>query len=81
MTIYAQGPMAHLFHGVQEQNYIPHALAYAACIGNNLGHCMMFKTTDTADTTMPLTLVKQASSKIMFSYALLFVGFFLAAIL
>uniref|UniRef100_A0A8C5G2V9 alkaline phosphatase n=1 Tax=Gouania willdenowi TaxID=441366 RepID=A0A8C5G2V9_GOUWI len=32
VAIYAKGPMSHLFHGVQEQNYIPHVMAYAACI-------------------------------------------------
>lgn len=31
--------MAHLLHGVHEQNYIPHVMAYAACIGANLDHC------------------------------------------
>ncbi|XP_052791686.1 alkaline phosphatase-like [Mya arenaria] len=33
VAIYAQGPMSHLFHGVQEQNYIAHVMAYSACIG------------------------------------------------
>ncbi|XP_069053405.1 intestinal-type alkaline phosphatase 1-like [Lepisosteus oculatus] len=32
VAIFAQGPMAHLFHGVKEQNYIAHVLAYAACL-------------------------------------------------
>ncbi|KAJ8278798.1 hypothetical protein COCON_G00058640 [Conger conger] len=32
VAIYAQGPMAHLFHGVQEQSYIAHVMAYAACL-------------------------------------------------
>ncbi|NXL66112.1 PPBI1 phosphatase, partial [Chordeiles acutipennis] len=32
VMVMAQGPMAHLFHGVQEQHYIAHAMAYAACI-------------------------------------------------
>uniref|UniRef100_A0AAY4EXR9 Alkaline phosphatase n=1 Tax=Denticeps clupeoides TaxID=299321 RepID=A0AAY4EXR9_9TELE len=32
VAIYAKGPMAHLFHGVKEQNYIAHAMAYAACL-------------------------------------------------
>ncbi|KFQ36881.1 Alkaline phosphatase, tissue-nonspecific isozyme, partial [Mesitornis unicolor] len=32
VAVFARGPMAHLFHGVHEQNYIPHAMAYAACI-------------------------------------------------
>ncbi|KAL8583360.1 hypothetical protein ACOMHN_035342 [Nucella lapillus] len=37
--IFATGPMAHLFHGVHEQNYIAHAMAYAACVGSNKAHC------------------------------------------
>uniref|UniRef100_A0A673LM22 alkaline phosphatase n=1 Tax=Sinocyclocheilus rhinocerous TaxID=307959 RepID=A0A673LM22_9TELE len=32
VAIFAKGPMAHLFHRVQEQSYIPHAMAYAACL-------------------------------------------------
>ncbi|KAL4630744.1 intestinal-type alkaline phosphatase 1-like [Arapaima gigas] len=32
VAIFAKGPMAHLFHGVQEQSYIAHAMAYAAGI-------------------------------------------------
>ncbi|PKU40616.1 intestinal-type alkaline phosphatase-like [Limosa lapponica baueri] len=32
VVVLAQGPMAHLFHGVQEQHYIAHAMAYAACL-------------------------------------------------
>ncbi|NXC96393.1 PPBI phosphatase, partial [Certhia familiaris] len=32
VAILAKGPMAHLFHGVQEQTYIAHVMAYAACI-------------------------------------------------
>lgn len=35
----ARGPMAHLFQGVHEQNYIAHAMAYAACVGADLRHC------------------------------------------
>ncbi|MED6278928.1 hypothetical protein CHARACLAT_029098, partial [Characodon lateralis] len=32
VAIFAKGPMSHLFHSVQEQSYIPHVMAYAACI-------------------------------------------------
>uniref|UniRef100_A0A8C4UJ10 Alkaline phosphatase n=1 Tax=Falco tinnunculus TaxID=100819 RepID=A0A8C4UJ10_FALTI len=39
VAVFARGPMAHLLHGVHEQNYIPHAMAYAACIGSNQAHC------------------------------------------
>ena len=34
MGIYARGPMSHLFHGVHEQNYIAHVMAYASCVGD-----------------------------------------------
>ncbi|XP_069468271.1 alkaline phosphatase-like [Ambystoma mexicanum] len=39
VAIFAKGPLAHTLHGVREQNYIPHAMAYAACIGQNQAHC------------------------------------------
>lgn len=37
--MYAHGPMAHLFRGVLEQTYVPHAMAYAACIGHYRDDC------------------------------------------
>ncbi|XP_077167668.1 alkaline phosphatase, tissue-nonspecific isozyme [Paroedura picta] len=39
VAVFAKGPMAHLLHGVHEQNYIPHVMAFAACIGENKDHC------------------------------------------
>ncbi|KAJ6656760.1 hypothetical protein lerEdw1_003091 [Lerista edwardsae] len=39
VAVFAKGPLAHLLHGVHEQNYIPHVMAYAACIGENKDHC------------------------------------------
>ncbi|TNM89175.1 alkaline phosphatase, tissue-nonspecific isozyme [Takifugu flavidus] len=39
VAVFAKGPMAHLLHGVHEQNYIPHVMAYASCIGQNRQHC------------------------------------------
>lgn len=41
MAIFAVGPYAHLFQGVQEQNYIAHVFAYAMCIGEytKQAHC------------------------------------------
>ena len=39
VAVYARGPMGHLIHGVQEQNYIAHAMAYASCVGRNKDHC------------------------------------------
>ncbi|KAK1900677.1 Alkaline phosphatase tissue-nonspecific isozyme [Dissostichus eleginoides] len=41
VAVLARGPMAHLFQGVQEQNYIAHAMAYAACVGADLRHCQV----------------------------------------
>ncbi|XP_073482580.1 alkaline phosphatase-like [Aquarana catesbeiana] len=32
VAIMAKGPFAHLFHGIHEQNYIAHVMAYAACL-------------------------------------------------
>lgn len=40
VAVFAKGPLAHLLHGVHEQNYIPHVMAYAGCIGQNREHCM-----------------------------------------
>lgn len=37
--VYASGPWSHLFSGVYEQNFIPHAMSYAACIGNGIMAC------------------------------------------
>ena len=34
VAIYARGPMAHLFSGVHEQNFVPFVVAYAAQIGD-----------------------------------------------
>lgn len=39
VAVYATGPMSHLFDGVFDQQYIAHAMAYAACIGGNKNHC------------------------------------------
>ncbi|XP_068089434.1 intestinal-type alkaline phosphatase 1-like [Hyperolius riggenbachi] len=32
VAIMAKGPQAHLFHGIHEQSYIAHVMAYAACL-------------------------------------------------
>jgi hypothetical protein len=38
VIVFARGPWSHLYAGTFEQNYIPHAMAYASCVGN--GHTM-----------------------------------------
>ncbi|KAL7849415.1 hypothetical protein SRHO_G00210380 [Serrasalmus rhombeus] len=40
VAVLARGPMAHLFQGVNEQSYLAHAMAYAACVGANQQHCV-----------------------------------------
>ena len=37
--MYAKGPGSYLFSGTVEQTYIPHAIAYAACISDDISHC------------------------------------------
>lgn len=37
--VFASGPHAHLFTGVFEQNYIPHAIKYIACLGDGMTFC------------------------------------------
>lgn len=32
VAVFARGPQAHLVHGVQEQNYLAHVMAFAACL-------------------------------------------------
>nr|XP_022916369.1 alkaline phosphatase-like [Onthophagus taurus] len=39
VAIFANGPWAHLFNGVIEQNVIPHILGYASCVGNGITVC------------------------------------------
>ncbi|KAI5632408.1 alkaline phosphatase domain-containing protein [Phthorimaea operculella] len=39
VAVFARGPWAHIFSGNYEQNYLPHAIAYAACIGPGLTTC------------------------------------------
>nr|XP_045597366.1 alkaline phosphatase, tissue-nonspecific isozyme-like [Procambarus clarkii] len=39
VALYAMGPHAHLFTGIHENAFIPHALRYAACVGEGLQFC------------------------------------------
>jgi len=64
VAIYANGPMSHLFQGVQEQSYIAHAMAYASCVGSNKDHCSGVATSAT-------TCASTWSMQIMLSTALI----------
>ena len=39
VAIFATGPWSHLFHSVHEQNYIPHVMMYAGCVGDYYDSC------------------------------------------
>ena len=32
VAVFARGPWAHLMHGVQEQTFVAHVMAFAACV-------------------------------------------------
>ncbi|XP_060066465.1 alkaline phosphatase-like [Ylistrum balloti] len=53
VAVYAQGPMAHLIHGVHEQNYVAHVMAYASCMGINKGHCVHYNIINAGPTHTP----------------------------
>ncbi|XP_022082456.1 alkaline phosphatase-like [Acanthaster planci] len=39
VAIFATGPWSHLFHSVHEQNYIPHVMMFAGCVGDYYDTC------------------------------------------
>ncbi|XP_034484400.1 alkaline phosphatase [Drosophila innubila] len=40
VAVFASGPFAQLFTGVYEQNFIPHAMAYASCLSEKRSMCL-----------------------------------------
>lgn len=40
VAVFASGPYAQLFSGVYEQNFIPHAMAYASCLSEKRSMCL-----------------------------------------
>ncbi|KAM4703366.1 alkaline phosphatase, tissue-nonspecific isozyme [Rhinophrynus dorsalis] len=68
VAVFAKGPMAHLLHGVHEQNYIPHVMAYAACIGQNTNHCLSGSASHSSGTSLTLvsTVVSVLSLKFLY---------------
>ncbi|KAH8276711.1 hypothetical protein KR044_003424, partial [Drosophila immigrans] len=40
VAVFASGPYSHLFTGVYEQNFIPHAMAYASCLSGKRSMCL-----------------------------------------
>jgi len=39
VAVFARGPWSHLYAGSFEQNFIPHVMAYASCVGNGRTLC------------------------------------------
>ncbi|XP_031224756.1 intestinal-type alkaline phosphatase [Mastomys coucha] len=54
VAIFARGPQAHLLHGVQEQNYIAHVMAFAGCL-EPYTNCGLAPPADESSTTTPTT--------------------------
>jgi len=39
VLVFARGPWSHLFAGTFEQNFIPHVMAFASCVGHGQTMC------------------------------------------
>lgn len=65
VAIFAKGPLAHLLHGVHEQNYIPHVMAYAGCIGQNREHCSRHSAAPTLQPIIPRIAVLLMVSRLL----------------
>ncbi|XP_066296262.1 alkaline phosphatase-like [Branchiostoma lanceolatum] len=44
VSVFADGPMAHLFRGLHEQVYVAHVMKYAACLGEYAETCRTCRT-------------------------------------
>ena len=44
VIVFAKGPWAHLFAGTYEQNFIPHVMAFASCVGDGQTMCGLSNT-------------------------------------
>jgi alkaline phosphatase len=42
--VFARGPWSHLYAGSFEQNFIPHVMAYASCVGHGQTVCRLIWT-------------------------------------
>ena len=63
VAIFARGPMAHLIHGVHEQNYINRFMRFASCMGrdSNKPHCVDVSVNVATSTWIDLSLVLSAA--------------------
>ncbi|EGW09024.1 intestinal-type alkaline phosphatase [Cricetulus griseus] len=52
VAIFARGPQAHLLHGVQEENYIAHVMAFAGCL-EPYTNCGLAPPADDSSATAP----------------------------
>ncbi|XP_071478059.1 alkaline phosphatase-like [Diadema antillarum] len=55
VSVHASGPWSHLFCGVREQNYIAHAVRFAACYGDRVDNACTRDSND-ANTSSPLSI-------------------------
>lgn len=50
VAVFARGPWAHLMHGVQEQTFVAHVMAFAACVEPYTTDCRPQPPTSPMDT-------------------------------
>ncbi|XP_051779746.1 alkaline phosphatase-like [Erpetoichthys calabaricus] len=62
VPVYAQGPWSHLFKGTNEDVFIAHAMAYAACIGPYSSRCGQIPKVPTTVTKRTTTVTKRTST-------------------
>lgn len=71
VAVFAQGPMAHLFQSLQDQTYVAHVIAYAACIGPNADNCQLHRSTRFESSGNVATTATSSVSALVFSILLL----------
>ncbi|MEE6522534.1 hypothetical protein FKM82_021119, partial [Ascaphus truei] len=67
VVIFSKGPMAHLFHGVQEQTYVAHVMAYAACL-HPYTQCPPEASKNHADRTTASALIWASTATLLSRY-------------
>ncbi|XP_036029469.1 intestinal-type alkaline phosphatase 1-like isoform X2 [Onychomys torridus] len=71
VAIFARGPQAHLVHGVQEQNYIAHVMAFAGCL-EPYTDCGLAPPAGQSGATTPVTNSAVGQATVLLSLQLLF---------
>ena len=69
VALFARGPWAHLVHGVQEQTFVAHVMAFAACVEPYTTDCHPHPHSGPSDTAhQAACLHGEASLPLLFSF-------------